>query len=585
MGSPALQESRNAAVAATRWPLARTAICAALIVLLIQALLLAGGNGGVLHGVLIDPDCYMHLQRALRMMTGGWQPQGFDPRVNAPFGYAIHWTSLFDALLAAGAWPLTWFGVDPRDALYVWGSVISPLLLMLSLAVFAAGVRPWVEGPSFLWLTVVIFTQPLLSGAFLLGRPDHHSLVLGLLLVQLAWLYAALDGRLRAGRLGYIAAFAAGVAAAVQLCTTVEGLLTILLVSLVMALAWCCYAQNVLKLLAAYWSGCLTVTLAWLVATDGSAIFRPAYDHVSIVHAAVLSIGAAAIIAAGVLARRMPRSIALGIAAILAIGAVAAVYPDFFLGPWPNLDPAVKGWHREIGELQPLLPNSWDNAGRFLGQFGAALMALPLALHRLRHGEMGQRLAMLAALCGFCLFGALALAQSRWSGELQAVMLLPWVLTTQSIMRSDLSLPLGRYRMPLRSGILMAALLLQITPQAFAGPKPDRGPQANMRCDWSAAAKALAGIKPQTGIVMTELWSGPEILWRTNFSVVGAPYEIAPAIADTRRFEKDGRAAIREILERRHISYVLGCGMARNAQVFGRPVPFAVPGFYLFRVG
>jgi hypothetical protein len=67
--------------------------------------------------------------------------------------------------------------------------------------------------------------------------------------------------------------------------------------------------------------------------------------------------------------------------------------------------------------------------------------------------------------------------------------------------------------------------------------------------------------------------------------VVGAPDEIAPAIADTRRFEKDGRAAIREILERRHISYVLGCGMARDAQAFGRPVPFAVPGFYLFRVG
>ena len=261
----------------------------------------------------------------------------------------------------------------------------------------------------------------------------------------------------------------------------------------------------------------------------------------------------------------MPRPAASGIAAILAIGAVAVMYPGFFLGPWPNLDPAVKGWHREIGELQPLLPNSWGNAGRFLGQFGAALMALPLALHRLRQGAMGQRLAMLAALCGFCLFGALSLAQSRWSGELQAVMLLPWVLTTQSIMRSDLSLPLGRYRVPLRSGILMAALLLQIAPQAFAGPKADRGPQANMSCDWSAAAKGLADVKPQTGIVMTELWSGPEILEPTNFSVVGAPYEIAPAIADTRHFEKDGRAAVREILARRHISYVLGCGMARDA--------------------
>ena len=97
------------------------------------------------HGILIDPDCYMHLQRALRLMSGGWKLDGFDPRINAPFGYAIHWTGLFDRLLAAGAWPLTWLGIDIRDALYIWGSAISPVLLMLALAVFAAGVRPWVE--------------------------------------------------------------------------------------------------------------------------------------------------------------------------------------------------------------------------------------------------------------------------------------------------------------------------------------------------------------------------------------------------------------------------------------------------------
>ena len=568
-----------------RWPLARTALCAALIVVLIQGLFLLSGNGGVLHGALIDPDCYMHLQRALRLMTGGWKMEGFDPRVNAPFGYAIHWTSLFDGLLAAGAWPLTWMGFGPHDALYIWGSAISPLLLMLSLTVFAAGVRPWVQGPSFLWLTVLFFTQPQLSGAFLAGRPDHHSLILGLMLVQLAWLYAALDGRTGQRRVALAVAFAAGVAAGVQLCTTVEALMTILLVSLVVTLAWYWFAQNVLRLLAAYWTGCLTATLAWLLLTRGSIFFKPAYDRVSIVHALVLGIGVAAILLAGILARRLPRLAALGIVGASAIVMTAAIYPDFFLGPWPNLDPAVRAWHREIGELQPLLPDSWYHIGAFLGQFAAALIALPLVVYRLRHGETGERLAMQTALCGFCLFGVLALAQARWSGEVQAVMLLPWVLTTQSIMRSNIVLSLGRHRVPLRSGFLMVALLLQTAPAAFAHTMPGRMPPANANCDWGAASRALANVRPQSGVVMTQLWYGPEILWRTGFDVVGAPYEISPALADTARFEQGDAVEAKDVLARRHVAYVLSCGATRNAEALGlRPVTFAAPAFNLYRV-
>jgi hypothetical protein len=576
--------SETAPATTARWPLARTALCSALIVALIEMLLLFVGNGGVLHGVLIDPDCYMHLQRAFRLMTGGWQPGGFDPRINAPFGFAIHWTGLFDMLLAAGAWPLVWMGFDVHAALYIWGSVISPVLLILTLAVFAAGVRAWVEGPSFLWLTALLFTQPQLSGAFLLGRSDHHSLVLGLLLVQLAWLYAALDGRAGKGRTMFVVAFAAGAVAAVQLCTTVEALLTILLISLVMALAWSWFRRDVLNLLAAYWTGCLAVTLAWLALTRGPIFFEPAYDRVSIVHIAALGIGTATIFLASLLARRLPRPAALAIAGTLAVGTLAAIYPDFFLGPWGHLDPAVKAWHREIGELQPLLPDSWSHIAGFLGQFAAALAALPLMLYRLRHGEMGERLAMLAAICGFCLFGALSLAQMRWAGEVQAVILLPWVLTTQSIMRSSVALTLGRRRVPLRSFILMVALLLQTAPVAFARTVPGRMPQAAAGCDWSAAARALANVRPQTGIVMTELWYGPEILWRTGFAVVGAPYEIPPAIADEQRFEKGSAAEARDVLTRRGVIYVLSCGPARDPQILGKPATFPVPGFHLYRV-
>lgn len=570
-------------VASAPWTLSRTMICATLVVALIEGVLAFAGNG-VLHGILIDPDCYMHLQRALRLMTGGWQMSGFDPRINAPFGYAIHWTGLFDGLLVAGAWPLTLLGLNAHGALYVWGSLISPLLLILAMTVFAAGVRPWVAGPSFLWLTVLFFTQPQLSRAFYAGRPDHHSLILGLLMVQLAWVYAAMDGRTGRSAKAAALAFAAGSAAGIQLCTTVEALPIILMVSLTLGLAWSLFAQDVRKLLAAYWGGCFVTTLAWLGLTRAPIFFEPAYDRVSIVHVVVLGAGVIAIMLAGLLVRRMSRLAALACGGLFALAAVAAIYPDFFRGPWPDLDPAIIAWHREIGELQPLVPDSWPRLTAFLGQFAASLVALPLVLHRLRHGETGMRLAMLPALCGFCLFGALSLVQMRWSGELQAVMLLPWTLTTLQIMRSNFSLTFGNRRIPIRSAVLALALLLQMGPVASqpALRRSDSAPAP--QCDWTAAARALGEIRPQRGSVMTELWVGPEILWRTGFDVVGAPYEMAPALADTELFETGSAAEGRGVLARRHIDYVLTCGPQPHAGAMGlEALPFGAPGFRFYR--
>jgi hypothetical protein len=326
-------------------------------------------------------------------------------------------------------------------------------------------------------------------------------------------------------------------------------------------------------------------TLAWQMLTRWPIFFEPAYDRVSIVHAAVLAVGVAAILSAMGLSRAMPRALALVLAGAAAASAIAMLYPQFFLGPWPHLDPAVKAWHRQIGELKPLLPDNLVHLGQFLGAFAASLIALPLAVYRLRHGAAGERLVMLTALCGFCLFGALSLVQMRWSGEMQAVMLLPWTLTTRRIMQSSIALKLPHGRVPLRSGLLMTALFLQITPAAVAGTVPSPGPVATAACDWDEVVRALGRLPDQHGTVMTELWYGPDILWRSHFDVVGAPYEIAPAIADSAQFQNGTIAERRAILEQRHIDYVLSCGAAAGAQALGlTSLTFGVPGFHFYRV-
>lgn len=353
-------------------------------------------------------------------------------------------------------------------------------------------------------------------------------------------------------------------------------MLTIVLVGIALGAAWSLYRRPVLQTFAAYLLACLVTTALWLTISRGQPFLLPAYDHVSIVHVVVLAstlLSVAALMALhkeGWLQRGVaPRVFAIATTAGMAAGVMVALYPDFFLGPWPHLDPVLKTWHRSISELQPLLPTDAYRATQFLAQFTASLLAIPLMLHRLRHGTPGEQLAMLVSFCGLCLFGGLALAQMRWSGELQAATLLPWTLTTQHIMRSEVALHMGRLRLPLRSFALTAALLLQVVPGflanaptvPFSGVDPPYV-KAHETCDWTNAIRAIAPMGPKGGILLTELWYGPEILWRTDFRVIGAPYEMPSAITDTRRFESGDESIAHEIIARRHVALVLVCGAA-----------------------
>jgi hypothetical protein len=556
------------------WSLWRTSVLSGLVVMAVQAAFLIIGSSGFLHGTLFDPDCYMHLQRALRMASEGWQ-SALDPRVNAPDGYTIHWTALFDLLLVAGAMPLRFLGMSLPAALFVWGGLISPVLLIASLSVFAWGVRGRVDNAAFLWLAVLVFTQPQFSGAFIVGRPDHHSLVFGLLLAQIAWLYAFFDGRAKGPW-----ALVAGALAGVQLCTSVEGLLTILMILAVLTLSWLLYGVRAMREAWLYLAACIAAAVVWLVWEGWRYLFLPAYDRVSVVHITALGSG---LLAIGILAfgdrrgwldRNARRWSVTAFLFASAAALTAAVFPDFFLGPWPHLDPAVVVWHRSISELQPLLPTDPRHVATFLAQFTAPLLSLPLVLNVLARGPREEKPVMLVSLVGMALFGVLALAQMRWSGEVQAAALLPWVLTTRRLMRSRVSLAWREVNVPLRSFALSGALLLQMIPTALASRPANSAdlvaaPGSHMRtgCAWSRAIAALGKAVPGDAVVMTSLWHGPEILWRTHLRVVGAPYEIPPALADTIAFMDGDENTAQSIVLRRHVAYVLVC-RNENAQGF-----------------
>lgn len=538
---------------------ARAAFYAGAVVVAVQAALLATSNNAVLHGTPVGPDSYMHLHRALRLMAGGHWHEILDPRINAPYGFAIHWTALFDMLLAGGAAPLTWFGYDQQTALFIWGSAVSPVLLIAALATLAWGVGPRVQRAMFLWLTVLLVTQPQLWTLFIAGRADHHSLVIGLLIAQLAWAYALFDGRV-----GPRWAVAAGVLAGLQLSTSVEALLTILLLSGAITAAWLFFGRRLMKDLALYLGACVVTIFAWLIWERGLYLITPVYDRVSVVHLVALGSGCVAIAVLwllewrGMRNERKPQALAIA----CAVAVTASIFPAFFLGPWPHLDPVIVTWHRQIAELQPLAPTSPDRLAGFFAQMTAPVLALPMVIGRLLRGPDKDRPVMLLSLMGFVLFGGLAMVQMRWAGETQAVMLVPWTLTTVAIMKSTIAIGMGSIRVPLRGLVLSGALLLQLLATGLdqSNFSFETGiAHAAAPCRWNEAATVLPRSASANSIVMAPLWYGPAILWRSDLRVIAGPYEMLPALADTARFFDGSEEAARAVVRRRRISYVLIC--------------------------
>lgn len=591
-----------------RGDLAATILYMALAVIALQAAALFTFERPLFSDRLFDPDCYMYLTRALRLMSGYGAHRLFEPRLDAPFGFAIHWSEAFDWLIVAGALPLRALGMSARHAVFASGSAISPLFLILAVGFIAAGARPWVKGPGVLLLLMTVFFQPVIMDDFIVGRIDHHGAVAALLLAQMAWLYAHFDGRA-----GWRWALLSGLLLGLQLCISVEALLTLLVTGAALGLGFVFWRGSSPKAMMIYlWSATAMVGV-WLAWEQGGALLSDiAYDRVSLVHLAVLALGATSISVLAFAAPRLNladrvggRLLLLLLAAALPAAAILALFPDFFAGPWPHLPPAIVAWHKQISELRPLLPYTPILLAHFVANIAIPLIALPLEIAWLRKGTPGQKGAMLATVIGQILFGGLALAQMRWASELQALTLFPLTLTLLTILKSERAVRIGTARIPLRGFAVLAILIgpfllasegIARTAIALAplARKSDMGPA----CDWQAIIAALPTVARPNQIVLTSLWVGPEILWRTDLRVVGAPYEIPDAIADSLTFSDGDVGAVRRIVRRRHVDLVLACGRTTGTGKFVtalthshppawlRPVtlPSSLSAFHLYRV-
>ena len=551
------------------------------LVVTVQLLFLARPNSLVRHGELESNDGYMRLLRVeVLYETGNW----YNPelrRSNTPYGDSPPWTRPLDALLLAGAMPLTPL-LGFKTALFRWGVLISPALHVLALLALFWTARSLFDRQGLVCLGAVAITQPALLAYYAAGQPDHHALI-GLLFVLV--LGSVL--RLLARPYTAPAAFGAGVAAAALLWVSVEGLVAIALAFAAPALGWMTAKEDFARKNLVF-SAAMTIGLvfALLAERPWDGLGAEVYHQLSLVHVFVFATIAFFWLTASALEQRTTlcdraggRAMVALAGAVAAGGAVWLAYPKFFIGPLVDLDSRVLSmWFHGSTELTSIVTpgNPVRSFRNVMFYLGPTLLAAPFLLYLIRRQTGAERRTWMGVAFFLAIFVPLALYQRRWAIYAEFLMVLPYAaLVTRALDALD-GLPGG-------GGAAVAATLPSTTRAArsaartlvvfafatgallIAAGMSRLEPDAEM----GAAGCPTAAIAMYLGKAYDDMprrilnigYIGAEILYRTHHEVVesGALHSTA-AILDTHNFftSTDDRAAW-AIVDRRGIDLVLIC--------------------------
>lgn len=546
------------------WPHALPLWTALVLAVVVQVAVAGLVVPAVWSGEMVDNDSLMRLQRVLDLHAGGgW----FDPvfrGADAPFGFAMHWTRPLDALLYAGAVVLAPLTGAFRSALVIWGSVISPLLLLSTLVVLSWGLRPVFGRWAILPATGLLLIQPQLHMIYVAGRPDHHSLMGLLFAVLLAVLLRA-----AAGRTDRRHAWAAGLAAALSLWVSTESLVACGWAGAVYGLSWVWDGSEERRRDLAGFAAALAVgvLLALLLEHAPGAWTTPLYDRLSVVHLVLAAATAVPLIALSRAAVQPSGRLGRLVLLLLLAGALPMVvmltaYPAFFAGPLAAVPPDEAAWQLDnIGEVTPLLPGNRAALPPFLFQLGLTCVSLAGLVLMLWRGTASERRAALVCLLGLLAYLPLALAMMRWASYTQVLAVVPLLYLGQRVMQGPPGLRVAVVG-ALVGGPYVAAALVTVPPAAAR-------PAAT--CDWAAVQRVLVAQSRgrDDDILYTYVFVGPGILWTTGYRVVGAPYFHNTGVMETQAaFSAMDDAPLRAAMVRRGATWLLVCGAEAEGRLY-----------------
>ncbi|GAB4392459.1 MAG: hypothetical protein Tsb0032_08140 [Kiloniellaceae bacterium] len=535
----------------------------------------------VFEAGLVGPDSYMRMLRVSELFhSWDWFDSTID-RANAPYGDTLHWTRPFDLLIIALALPAS-LAVGPDQALYLAGIVVSPLLQLATALALIWALRPLIRPEVWFLPVIALFLQPGALAYSILGRADHHTLLLLLFVILAGFVVRALRNPLDARP-----ALFGGATAGLGVWLSVEFLLPTGLCLAALGVPWLTgererAAQN--KWFSFGFSAVLLVAL--FAERPLESLLEPSYDSVSAVQLLI----AACILLFWRAAEAYERTRDQGsrwpgrcLLSVIGLGAlillVDAVYPLFFAGPMGEVDPRIRSiWLDHVTEMGPVLPQDRVSLGKFVFYLGAGLIVIP-ALLRVLVAEYGTARfwpLFFTAFAGAGLW-AVATLHVRFSGYAELAFILGFAVVLDRFLRWSARIGSDLLRGVLRGGFLTAMLLGPIivgsTLMSEENQARSRAAAANPGCDLRGVSDYLNSdprwsAAPQT--ILTFLDIGPELLYRTPHEVIATPYHRnGDGIYDSHRImtsRDDGEA--RRLMARRGIDLVLLCQLPAERAFF-----------------
>jgi hypothetical protein len=418
-------------------------------------------------------------------------------------------------------------------------------------------------------MAVMFVAQPGLYGVFQLGRPDHHSLHMALAAWTLALLVRWCAGPGRPALAGW-----AGLSVALAMWVGTEALLILFVGAAGLGLLWLFgrapAARALWRFAWVFAAGTLVAIAAERPPADWLAV---ELDRISLMHG-VLAVAVAA--GAGLIALAARRHAAWGWGARLATAVVAAAipalamaagFPEFFHGPYGAVASEVREvFLANVVEAEPLLARGAGTWSEAVFALGPIVFAIPYALWRTLRGRSGESDAYLILLLALAVYIAGALVQIRLMpyGELAMVWL--WAAVVVAAIRTVPGWAPRPWGSALAAGVLIVVVAGHLVAASLLmSPQQRQAGQADeARCDWPAVARYLKN-EGFEGSILSYIYPGPELAWRTDLGVVAAPYHRNEAgILDAHRAFLATPDEALPIIEARRIGLIVLCDVERG---------------------
>ena len=530
-----------------------------------------------------DTDDHMRLVRIREFFIHHDLSNNIIERANVPYGCDLHWTRLYDFFLIIPSYLLNFFTNSIDQAIEYVGFFISPIIKcitsILIYDIFSRALRKYDAFLIAMFFSANFIIQPL----EIFGRPDHHAFIILSIILYLKSLWHFLENPESEKN-------CMGTALASFICVwaSPETLIPLLLADAVLFFS---FSENLKKMKAVYKKNMLTAiligTLEMITVQTGaialmciivmmvfallgnSKIFLPfllcytvwfadtiqpiSYDKISVVHVVLYMLIAAVFIITIYLdeKRKTRRLLQVSILGVIFAGIFIALYPKFIYGMSGDISDYAKSlWLSRVAEMKSPFKNgfySW-----FAIYFIIVFWAIGYNLIYVKFKKAPIFWYIISTITFFyTLFGWFAMRMLPYSTLFSTSIIVYWVMYAKPLIK------VPRYW----KAILMALIVMAIP---FISTKSD---EPKKKDEKTAAVytkrelyQEIEKIIPQPSVIMSEVDRGPEILYYTKHSAVGAPYHRSTegiiACCETLEKKFDEGVALKN-LKKTNASYIL----------------------------